>query len=231
MPQHDEKVLHGESRLVETLIFDFDYTLADSSTGIIESANYALSKLDLPPATDEAIRRTIGLQLTETLKVLVGDEYAHLGKAFQDYFVERADEVMSESTFLFDFVPETIRELAGRGLNLGIVSSKYRRRIESVLEREGLLGSFSLIVGGEDVTVFKPDPSGLISATGQLSSSKANVLYVGDSLTDAETAKRASVPFVAVLSGVTDRHEFASHPVQHVLGNISELLVILPGVV
>jgi phosphoglycolate phosphatase len=231
MPQRDEQALDSKSDTTDTIIFDFDYTLADSSTGIIESANYALSKLNLPPASDDAIRRTIGLQLTETLKVLVGDEYVHLGKAFQDYFVERADEVMSESTFLFDFVPETVRELADRGLNLGIVSSKYRRRIESVLDREGLLGSFSLIVGGEDVTSFKPDPSGLILATGRLSSSKANVLYVGDSLTDAETAKRASVPFVAVLSGVTERHEFASHPVQHVLGNISELPVILPGVV
>ena len=231
MPQRDEQALDSKSDTTDTIIFDFDYTLADSSTGIIESANYALSKLNLPPASDDAIRRTIGLQLTETLKALVGDEYVHLGKAFQDYFVERADEVMSESTFLFDFVPETVRELADRGLNLGIVSSKYRRRIESVLDREGLLGSFSLIVGGEDVTSFKPDPSGLILATGRLSSSKANVLYVGDSLTDAETAKRASVPFVAVLSGVTERHEFASHPVQHVLGNISELPVILPGVV
>lgn len=231
MPQRDEQALDSKSDTTDTIIFDFDYTLADSSTGIIESANYALSKLNLPPASDDAIRRTIGLQLTETLKVLVGDEYAHLGKAFQDHFVERADEVMAESTFLFDFVPETIRKLADRGLNLGIVSSKYRRRIESVLDREGLLSNFSVIVGGDDVTSFKPDPSGLLSATGKLSRSKANVLYVGDSLTDAETAKRASVPFIAVLSGVTERHEFSSHPVQHVLGNISELPVILPGVV
>lgn len=215
---------------VHSVIFDFDYTLGDSSPGIIESVNYALSRLGLPQASPEAIRRTIGLSLTETFKALTGPEQGHLGDAFQDHFVVRADEVMADSTKLFDFVPATVRTLSDRGLKLGIVSSKYRRRIEGVLEREGLREHFAVIVGAEDVAAFKPDPAGLISAAEKLSSSPANVLYVGDSLTDAETARRASVPFVAVLSGVTERHEFADHPVRHVLGSIGELPAILPRV-
>ncbi|MCI0791161.1 MAG: HAD family hydrolase [Chloroflexi bacterium] len=215
---------------VHSVIFDFDYTLGDSSPGIIESVNYALSRLGLPQASPEAIRRTIGLSLTETFKALTGPEQAHLGDAFQDHFVVRADEVMADSTKLFDFVPATVRTLSDRGLKLGIVSSKYRRRIEGVLEREGLREHFAVIVGAEDVAAFKPDPAGLISAAEKLSTSPANVLYVGDSLTDAETARRASVPFVAVLSGVTERHEFAECPVHHVLGSIGELPAILPRV-
>ena len=220
--------------MIDAIIFDFDYTLADSSPGIIESANYALSRLGLPPATPDTIRRTIGLSLPATLLALAGPEHgsphANLEQAFQDYFVERADEVMADSTTLFDFVPDTVRELSKRGLKLGIVSSKYRRRIEAVLEREGLRDRFGVIVGGEDVSAFKPDPGGLISAVKKLASVPKNVLYVGDSLVDAETAKRASVPFVAVLSGVTERHEFSEYTVQHVLRSVSELPAILPDV-
>lgn len=216
--------------IIDSVIFDFDYTLADSSTGIIESANYALSQLGLPTATAEAIRRTIGLSLPETLKALAGPDKEHFSEAFEKLFVARADEVMAGSTHLFDFVPDTVRALSENGLNLGIVSSKYRRRIESVLEREGLLGKFGVIVGGEDVAAFKPDPSGLLFAAEELSTKRANVLYVGDSLTDAETAMRASIPFVAVLSGVTERHEFVDHPVLRVLDSISELPLLLHDV-
>ena len=167
---------------VHSVIFDFDYTLGDSSPGIIESVNYALSRLGLPQASPEAIRRTLGLSLTETFKALTGPEQAHLGDAFQDHFVVRADEVMADSTKLFDFVPATVRTLSDRGLKLGIVSSKYRRRIEGVLEREGLREHFAVIVGAEDVAAFKPDPAGLISAAEKLSTSPANVLYVGAAL-------------------------------------------------
>ena len=230
MASHRLKCTTGILDNVDSVIFDFDYTLADSSPGVIESVNYALAQLGLPSASHEAIRRTIGLSLTETLKALAGPEQDHLAEAFHDHFVVRADEVMADATQLFDFVPSAIHALSERGLNLGIVSSKYRRRIEVVLDREALRDQFGVIVGGEDVAAFKPDPAGLLSATVKLSSKPANVLYVGDSLTDAETAKRASVPFVAVLSGVTERHEFSNHPVHRVLVSVSELPAILPSV-
>jgi len=46
---------------------------------------------------------------------------------------------------------------------------------------------------------------------------------VGDSVTDAETAARAEVPFVAVLSGVTPREEFRSYPTYAILGDLTGL--------
>ena len=61
---------------IQSVIFDFDYTLADSSVGIIDSANYALIRLGLPTATDDAIRRTIGMSLTSTLPALAGKDHA-----------------------------------------------------------------------------------------------------------------------------------------------------------
>ena len=38
---------------IQSVIFDFDYTLADSSEGVIECANYALGRLGLPAASDD----------------------------------------------------------------------------------------------------------------------------------------------------------------------------------
>lgn len=209
---------------IQAIIFDFDYTLADSSRGVIECINFALDRLGLPPAGDAEIRRTIGLSLPDALVVLVGEEHTQHSDAFAQLFVERADEVMTDLTELFDIVPETVAALRNLGIQLGIVTLKYRYRIESVLKRDQLSDAFEVIIGFEDVSVQKPDPSGLLAAVERLDCVRQNCLYVGDSVTDAKTAQRANVDFIAVLSGVTPRAAFADYDVYTVLKDVSELL-------
>jgi len=51
---------------IKAVIFDFDYTLADSSKGIIECINYALRELGLNSVTTDAACETIGLSLGDT---------------------------------------------------------------------------------------------------------------------------------------------------------------------
>ena len=212
-----------EGPAIQSVIFDFDYTLADSSDGVIDCVNYALQRLELPTAGDDAIRHTIGMSLPRTLTTLVGDEHAERSDEFMRLFIERADVVLHDMITLYEYVPFTVDLLQSSGLTLGIVSSKYRRRIEQVLRRDGMEGKFAFIVGGEDVEVLKPDPTGLLRAMGALGTPKERCLYVGDSLTDAETARRAGMRFAAVLSGVTEREAFADHTPAAVLRSAGEL--------
>ena len=207
----------------ETVIFDFDYTLADSSSGVIECVNYALSGIGLTTASHDAIRRTIGLSLPHTLEALAGREHAPLADEFQRLFIERADDVMADATRLYDFVPKLTDTLLRHGIALGIVSSKFRRRIQEILQRAGIDGRFGVIVGGEDVAEFKPHPWGLLHAVASLNARADRCLYVGDSVTDAETAKRAEIAFAAALSGVTPRAAFAEYAPYLLLASAAEL--------
>jgi len=211
----------------EAVIFDFDFTLADSFRGIVECANYALQAMGLPPATPDVIRKTVGYSLPESLVRLAGEEHSARGGEYMRLFVEKADEVMADCTYVYDYVPETVEHLRGRGLRLGIVSTKYRYRIEDVLGREGLLEPFEVIVGGEDVSEFKPDPESLNLALEKLVISPEAVLYVGDSVVDAEAAMRAGVPFAAVLSGPTPRESFSEYEVRMILDSVRDLTSIL----
>lgn len=208
---------------VQSVIFDFDYTLADSSKGVIECANHALVRLGFPTAPDDAIRRTIGLSLPHSLTALAGDEHAELGDEYMRIFQERAFKIMPDATLVYEFVPSLVDTLSDRGINVGIVSSGRRRRINAVLQRYGLDGRFEIIVGSEDVETMKPDPSGLLHAMKTLETPKERCLYVGDSLTDAETARRAGVSFAVVLSGVTEREAFAEYEPAMVLGSAGKL--------
>jgi phosphoglycolate phosphatase len=210
-------------RRINTIIFDFDYTLADSSNGVVECVNFALGRLGYQTASREAVCRIIGLSLAEAFSSLTGQDNPAHGGEFADLFTQRADEVMTASTSLIEGVAPTLGELRSRGIQLGIVSTKFRYRIEEILARDRLLDVFDAVVGGEDVSKHKPDPEGLIRARELLGSPLSQVLYVGDTEVDAETAARAGTAFLAVLSGVTPREAFGTYPVAGIIETLSEL--------
>ncbi len=208
---------------LQSVIFDFDYTLADSSPGVFECINFALREMGLDHVSQEAACRTIGLSLNETFLTLGKHHEPQRCDEFHQLFVQRADQVMVDRTALYETVPAMVEALRGRGLRLGIVSTKYRSRINGVLKRDGLIDEFSVVIGGDDVEHYKPHPQGLFEAMKKLESSPENVVYVGDSQVDAELAKRAGVPLVVVLSGVTPKEHFDNYTPVGVLENISHL--------
>jgi phosphoglycolate phosphatase len=208
---------------LQAVIFDFDYTLADSSRGAIECINFALTEMRLDQVSAEAACRTIGLSLSETFLTL-GEHHDSLRcDEFHRLFVQRADEIMVSLTVLYDPIPFAMQALRELGFQLGIVSTKYRRRIVEVLKREDLLHLFEIVIGGDDVKQHKPHPQGLFEAMERLECSPSSVVYVGDSVVDAELAKRAGVPLIVVLSGVTPREDFDNYEPLAVLESIREL--------
>ena len=213
---------------LQAILFDFDYTLADSSPAVVDCANFALQALGLPPAAPDAIRRTIGLSLAETFVRLAGphvpaDRFAAAGRDFDRLFIQEADAVMADRTVVFPGVGAAAQVLRRRGFALGVVSSKFRYRIEQILAREDLRAEFDVIVGREDVIASKPDPEGVLTAMSALGSVPSTTCYVGDSLTDAKTAQQAGTAFIAVLSGVTAQAAFNAFACQAVIASVAEL--------
>ena len=209
------------------VIFDFDFTLADSSAGIITCVDQALAGLGLCPEPPERVLPTIGLSLPATLVALKGTDVAHLAGEFERLFIACADDIMVALTTLYPWVPTMAASLAGRGIALGIVSTKFRRRIQAVLERDGLAGRFAVIIGGDDVRHTKPAPDGLALALARLHTPPERALYVGDSPADGEAARAAGVPFVAVRTGVTPPELLASLAPIAVLSNAGELPALI----
>ena len=209
------------------IVFDFDFTLADPTQGTVECVNFALKKLALPQAAPEKIKRTIGLSLEDTLRSLISDPNAMDVESFKKNFVEKADQVMADRTFILDTVPSTTKKLIESGFKLGIVSTKFRYRIEEILRREKLLNRFSAIVGGEDVVEHKPHPEGLTTVISMMEMDSGDILYVGDSTVDAITAERAKVFFAAVLTGTTTKCEFDDVTKVAIIKNLAALPELL----
>ena len=131
---------------------------------------------------------------------------------------------MVDRTVLYPEAIAALRTLKSLGRRAGIVSTKLRRRIEGSFARYGITDLADLILGGDDVSAPKPDPEGVFVALERLGANKSDVLYIGDSTVDAETAKNAGVDFAAVLTGATEAAEFDGYPRVKIMKNLGELL-------
>lgn len=197
--------------MYKAFIFDFDYTLGDSTEGIVQSVLFALSQLHEGSRTTEEIRRTIGLSLKDTYFTLTGNKSEEKADLFAKYFKQKADEVMVASTQIYEPVKEVFSFLRASDCRIGIVTTKYHYRIDAILEKFSMNNMVDIIVGGDDVKTPKPDPEGLLYAMKQLQLKKADILYVGDSVVDAKTAEEAEVDFAGVLTGTTGAQDFAKY--------------------
>ncbi|MDE2982777.1 MAG: HAD family hydrolase [Gemmatimonadota bacterium] len=216
--------IHPAVAPARAVLFDFDFTLADSSEGIVACMNHALGRLGLPPAPAHAIRRTIGLDLGTALGILAGEEWRPREDEFLEHFVRKADEVMVASTTFLPGAAHVLRTLHDAGYRVGIVTTKYRHRVEDALERDGLRAFVDVIVGADDVPRPKPAPDGLMRAADLLGIPIPQCIFVGDSAVDAMAARALGVAFVAVLSGTTDEEVFTRYPVRVVLGGVAEVV-------
>jgi len=205
------------------VIFDFDYTLADSSKGVFGCINYALRSMGEAPCHWDECCATIGLSLPATYASLTGESDPERGAVFHRLFVERADQIMVSNTELYAGVSDVVHRLTASGLVLGILSTKFRYRIRQILDRYELTEQFLMIVGGEDVEKHKPDPEGMRLFLSKTSVKPDQAVLVGDSLTDAETAFRSSVDFVAVLTGTTSADQFSAYAPKAVLESVIEI--------
>jgi len=208
----------------KTFIFDFDYTLADATVGIVECVNYALEQMGFPAESIEAIRYTVGMTLGDMFSTLTGITDESLREQFFPLFLKRADEMMADSTVLFVDAIDVVKQLREKGCNTAIVSTKVRYRIEEILGKFGITDLFDFVIGLEDVTEPKPSPEGLLKATRRFGVEHSSVLYIGDSLIDANTANNARIDFAAVLTGTTTHNDFQTLPNVCIAKSLTEML-------
>jgi phosphoglycolate phosphatase len=208
---------------LRAVIFDFDFTLVDSARGFVECHGYACRALSLPAITDIQAMAMMGTPLHDAFRTLFEERHHGLADDYVRLWQLRADEVMTGLTEVYPHAGPALRDLRAQGLKTGIVSQKLRHRIEAVLDREGLATSFDTVVGGGDISRFKPDPEGLLLAIERLGVASEDATYVGDTVIDAQAAANAGVPFVAVLTGVTSAAAFAGLPSIAILEDISRL--------
>jgi len=187
------------------IVFDLDGTLIDSAVEIRNVVNRLLELESREPITLEETRSFIGngigvfIQKVSAIRDLPVSEHARLVDVFMS-----EDERHTDLPDLYPGVMSTLQQLKSDGHKLGICTNKLLQPCHTLLSELQLQPLFDTVWGGDSLDVRKPEPAPLHAAFQALQKGAVDdtpMIYVGDSEVDAETAKRAGVPFVLFSEG------------------------------
>ena len=196
--------------MYKAYVFDFDYTLVNSEKGIVMCFEMLLADEGYPPCSKELICSTIGKTMHDAIQILTRETDDQVIAQLHDHYRKRyANKYMTLHTHLYPQTRPLLEHLKAQGAYCCIVSTKTRSRIMETIRREHMEKLIDLVVGIEDVDEAKPAPCGIFRVRDQLHLQLSDILYIGDSLIDAETAVNSGVDFAAVTTGATPAAAFA----------------------
>ena len=190
----------------DVVAFDLDGTLADTAPDLAAALNHALAALGRPDVAPEEVRHLVGHGARALLRrglEASGGAPEELVDAGFPIFIHHYGANICRGTRPYPGIEEALDALRDRGVKLAVCTNKPERLTHRLLEALGWSARFDAVVGGDTLPVRKPDPAPLFEAIARAGGGRA--AFVGDSITDADTAKAAGLPFVAVSFGFLDR--------------------------
>ncbi len=191
--------------MIETVVFDLDGTLVDTLPDIEAAANAALAAEGRRALAREEVRLLIGSggrALIENAFRATG-EPASKARADAAYaaFLAAYETAPAAGSTVFPGVREALESLSAAGARLAVCTNKPGHLAAIVLDSLDLAGFFAAVVAGDTLPVRKPSPAPLIEAVTRAGGAGRPAAMVGDSTIDADAARAAAVPFVAVSYG------------------------------
>lgn len=204
--------------MYDLCIFDLDGTLVDSVGDIADALNRTLGTT----FPDSAVAGWVGSGvkvLLERAGVAATDVDARAGEFRAHYAAQPA-----KHTRPYLRVRETLRAI---GCDKAIATNKPGDLSRTILLRLGFADEFIAILGEDDVGARKPDPLIVDILRGKVGAGRAQTLYVGDSLVDAETAHAAGVDLCLVTYGYASPDAIRAAAAQYHIDRFDELIPIV----
>ena len=214
------------------VIFDLDGTLINSIEDLGQAANYALSKNGFPTHSLASYPFFVGNGVRNLIRKALPEENRNdttidsLLKDFKEYY----DDHNVDSTKPYDGIMELLKQLQEQGVKLAVASNKYQKATEKIVSQLFPDIKFVSVQGQQDGVNVKPDPSIVFNILGVALVPKAEVLYVGDSGVDMETARRACVDSVGVTWGFRSEKELNEYHADRIVHRASDIFEIVMDV-
>ncbi len=199
------------------IIFDLDGTLINTIGDLGEACNYALSATGYPTHSPEEYPHLVGNGINKLIERALPDSAkdtaVHTEEAIQRVravFVPYYNKHNCDHTRPYEGITDLLHTLKLRGCQLAVASNKYQEATAFIINHF-FPDTFDVVFGERTDVPRKPNPQVVYDILAELSDTE--VLYVGDSLVDIETARNAQVTVAACSWGFVARQDLvAAHP-------------------
>lgn len=208
-------------------IFDLDGTLLNTIKDLGTACNYALNKHGFSGHSLSTYPFMVGNGVRKLIQRAQPDADEQMVDTLLNDFKEYYDSHSTDFTTPYNGIPELLDELTQRGVKIAVASNKYQSATEQIVRHYFESIPFVAIMGQEEGRPIKPDPSIIFAILNQSPTPKSEVIYIGDSAVDIETARRACVTSVGVTWGFRTVSELRQAYADHIISTPNEIINLL----
>lgn len=214
-------------------LFDLDGTLVDSAPDLAAAVDQMLEHLGRSPAGLDRVRDWVGNGASILVRrALAGQSDWEPVRPKDDalfkdalaIFYHAYGQINGRHSVVYSGVEACLRHLKQHGCKLGVVTNKPEQFVEPLLKQMGLGHWFDISIGGDTLSVKKPNPTPLLHAMEALGGTRGTTVMVGDSAADIDAALAAGMPCVAVRYGYNFGRPVDALGADAVVDSLDELL-------
>lgn len=209
---------------MKLIIFDFDGTLVDSRSLILESHRIVFSEFRLPAPSPAESLALVGKSLDVILTQLAGPAapILEMVKAYDLLLPQlRADSAFAEKPF--DGAGDLLSDLStAPDTVLGVATGHRTDTIAPALEELRWAGYFKTIQAA-DTAPSKPHPAMLLQALAATGVTPENAIFIGDTTFDMEMAQAAKLRSIGVGWGYHRTERLLAAGAHRVVQSIDQL--------
>ena len=198
-----------------TIIFDLDGTLVDTAPDLMNAHNHVMKKYGYPTKSTEEIRNLVGQGAGAMIgRSIWGQAKKEFGKIddqkikaemVKDFINFYGKNIINEST-LIDGVIEFLKWCKSQNISMAVCTNKQEHLAIDLLRKIGIYDYFEYVAGSDTFDYCKPDPRHVINIIEIVGGKINKSLMFGDSETDANAAKAASIPVILLENGYTEKN-------------------------
>ena len=205
------------------VIFDLDGTLLNTISDLGQACNYALETMGFQPHPITAYNFMVGNGVRKLIERAEPDADAATVDTLLQHFREYYDEHCIDTTIPYPGISELLSSLKDNGIKLAVATNKYQSAARKIINHCFPEIEFESVMGQIDSRPIKPDPSIVFAILNDTPTPKKDVMLVGDSAVDMETARRACVDSVGVTWGFRSVSELRKAYADHIVSNANEI--------
>ena len=213
----------------QLVIFDLDGTLLNTIQDLGAAANYALESFGFPVHDMSAYPFFVGNGVTRLLERVLPENARNEENVarLREYFMAYYEDHKADYTTIYDGIKDLLTALVESGVKLAVASNKYHKAVVEMIKIYFPDVEWVAVEGQKTDYPVKPDPSIVFDILSKSPTPKSQVLYVGDSGVDMETARRACVESVGVTWGFRPEKELREFYADNIVNHPTEILSIV----
>jgi phosphoglycolate phosphatase len=208
----------------KAIFFDLDGTLVDTLDDLTEAMNQALAGLGQPVRSKDECRQMIGKGLSVFARMALPDHAGHLQDALLWGMKAVYAEICLNQTRPYPGIREVLLVCREMGIRLAVISNKGHILTVRIAEHYFGRSTFDEILGQKDEMKCKPDPEPVLFLLKKMALKPREVLYVGDSDVDIQTARNAGLDFIAAGWGFRSKEQLRQAGAKRIIHQPLELL-------